>query len=77
MQIRIEYPAPMRLPGTPSGSAVELAAGAAVADLLAKLGIEPRHRAHIAAFVGGARVPPNHPLADGDLVLLQVPISGG
>jgi sulfur carrier protein ThiS len=77
MKVSVEYPAPLHLPGTPSGSEVDLPPGATVADLLRALRVEPLHQAHIACFINEERARPARVLADGDRVYLQVPISGG
>ena len=77
MHVHIEYPAPLHLPGTPSGSRVTLPAGTTLSGLLDHLGVEPRHQPHVAAFVNGERIRPPSVLKDGDRVVLQVPISGG
>ena len=77
MKVSVEYPAPLLLPGTPSGGEVNLPPGATVADLLRALRVEPLHQAHIACFINDERARPARVLADGDRVYLQVPISGG
>lgn len=77
MKVVVEYPAPMCIRGTPSGAALEIPAGTTVAGLLELLGLEARHRAHVAAFVNASRAPAQHVLADGDQVLLHVPVGGG
>lgn len=75
--MHVEYPAPLHLPGTPSGSLVSLPAGTTLSGLLDHLGVEPRHQPHVAAFLNNARIRSNQVLKDGDQVVLQVPISGG
>jgi len=77
MKVRVEYPAPLHLPDTPSGGELDLPPGATVADLLRALRVEPCHQAHVACFINDERVRPARVLADGDRVYLQVPISGG
>lgn len=77
VHVHVEYPAPLHVPGTPSGSRVTLPTGATLSCLLDHLGIEPRHQPHVAAFVEGERIRASSPLQDGDRVVLQVPISGG
>lgn len=77
MKVRVEYPAPMHLPGGPSGGELDLPPGATVADLLRALRVEPLHQAHIACFINDERARPARVLADGDRVYLQVPVSGG
>ena len=60
---------------------VRLGAGATVADLLdalaPQLELDPRQLDGIAAAIGGEVVGHGRPLADGDAVVLVLPVAGG
>ena len=77
MKVHVDYPAPLHLPGTPSGSVVDIPPGTTLSGLLDHLGVDPRHQPHVAAFLNNERIRPPHVLKDGNRIVLQVPISGG
>ena len=65
----------------PGHRAVRLAAGATVADLLAalspELDLEPRQLDGIAVAIAGEVVGHGRALADGEAVVLVLPVAGG
>jgi sulfur carrier protein ThiS len=65
----------------PGHRTLQLAANSTVADLLAQLGpdlgLEPQQLAGVAVAVGGEVVGHDRPLADGEAVVLVLPVAGG
>lgn len=77
MKVQVEYTAVLHVPHVESGTWVEAPDGVTVAELLQRLGVAPRHVKFVAAAVNGKHVKNRHRLADGDRVLLSLPIGGG
>jgi sulfur carrier protein ThiS len=65
----------------PGHRTVRLAAGATVADLLAAmspdLGLDERRLGSVAVAIAGEVVGRDRPLADGEAVVLVLPVAGG
>lgn len=75
--IRLEYVALLKTSGPPSGSALDVPAGATVTDLLARIGVAPAHHHVLAVFINEEKVRLDHRLSDGDRVFIGVPAGGG
>lgn len=77
MQVKLSYVGYLKLPGVKSGSAVEVAEGATVADVLSQYGVAAEQQRHITPFVNGEERRHAAPLADGDELTLVIQIGGG
>ena len=77
MKILVEFTAVLDVKDLKSGSAVDLADGATIADLLHVLKVKKEHQRYIAAFVNNGKKRPADKLKDGDRVMLSLPVGGG
>jgi sulfur carrier protein ThiS len=77
MKVQVECSAVLHVPGLTSGAWVEVPESTTVSGLLRHLGMAAHHLKFVAAAVNGRHVKHDHALADGDRVLLSLPIGGG
>lgn len=61
----------------PPGGALELSAGATVAEVLQRLEVPEDRRSHLVLFRNGRPARLNTPLEDGDTLVILPPMTGG
>jgi len=77
MKIHLEFTAVLQLDGVKPGDQVEVAEGATIADLLTRLHVRPAHQKYVVPFVNGRQERLTRRLADGDKLVLSLPVGGG
>ena len=77
MTVHVEFMGPVKRPTPEPQAEVTLPDGGTIEDLLLALGYQPMHVRHIGVFRGDVRLPRGSRLADGDRVVLTLPLGGG
>jgi sulfur carrier protein ThiS len=77
VKVHLEYTGVLDVKSVPSGSQVDLPDHATIGVLLSQLQIRPEHQRFVVSAVNGKQQRASTRLADGDRVLLSLPMGGG
>ena len=77
MKVHLEYTGVLDVKGVPSGSTIEVQENLTIGALLTHLQIRPEHQKFVVTAINGKQQRASAKLADGDRVLLSLPMGGG